>query len=97
MFAQTESQYKTEHTRDKFLLVTIMRCLEVSILQKIVSLFIITITTLQSVLKIEIDILLVVNMFLTGFDGFKAINTLYVDKNLRHQIYSPASINKSLI
>lgn len=30
-----------------------------------------------------IDILLVVNMFLTGFDA-KTINTLYVDKNLRH-------------
>ena len=32
----------------------------------------------------EIDILLVVNMFLTGFDS-KYINTLYVDKNLRYQ------------
>ena len=31
----------------------------------------------------EIDILLVVNMFLTGFDS-KPLNTLYVDKNLRH-------------
>lgn len=31
----------------------------------------------------EIDILLVVNMFLTGFDS-KALNTLYVDKNLKH-------------
>ena len=31
----------------------------------------------------EIDILLVVNMFLTGFDS-KTLNTLYVDKNLRH-------------
>lgn len=31
----------------------------------------------------RIDILLVVNMFLTGFDA-KKINTLYVDKNLRH-------------
>jgi type I restriction enzyme R subunit len=30
----------------------------------------------------EIDILLVVNMFLTGFDS-KSLNTLYVDKNLR--------------
>lgn len=30
----------------------------------------------------EIDILLVVNMFLTGFDS-KTLNTLYVDKNLR--------------
>ena len=30
-----------------------------------------------------IDILLVVNMFLTGFDA-KTLNTLYVDKNLRH-------------
>lgn len=30
-----------------------------------------------------IDILLVVNMFLTGFD-VKTLNTLYVDKNLRH-------------
>lgn len=29
------------------------------------------------------DILLVVNMFLTGFDA-KKVNTLYVDKNLRH-------------
>ncbi|WP_300359028.1 HsdR family type I site-specific deoxyribonuclease, partial [Fusobacterium sp.] len=31
----------------------------------------------------KIDILLVVNMFLTGFDS-KYINTLYVDKNLKH-------------
>jgi type I restriction enzyme R subunit len=31
----------------------------------------------------EIDLLLVVNMFLTGFDS-KTLNTLYVDKNLRH-------------
>jgi len=31
----------------------------------------------------RIDILLVVNMFLTGFDA-KKINTLYVDKNLRY-------------
>jgi type I restriction enzyme, R subunit len=33
--------------------------------------------------KDRIDILLVVNMFLTGFDAKKA-NTFYVDKNLRH-------------
>jgi len=32
--------------------------------------------------KDRVDILLVVNMFLTGFDA-KKINTLYVDKNLR--------------
>lgn len=31
----------------------------------------------------KIDILLVVNMFLTGFDS-KSLNTLYVDKNLRY-------------
>jgi len=31
----------------------------------------------------EIDILIVVNMFLTGFDS-KPLNTLYVDKNLKH-------------
>lgn len=31
----------------------------------------------------EIDILLVVNMFLTGFDS-KTLNTLYVDKRLKH-------------
>jgi len=31
----------------------------------------------------QIDILLVVNMFLTGFDS-KVLNTLYVDKNLRY-------------
>ena len=31
----------------------------------------------------KIDILLVVNMFLTGFDS-KSLNTLYVDKNLKH-------------
>lgn len=30
----------------------------------------------------QIDVLLVVNMFLTGFDS-KSLNTLYVDKNLR--------------
>ncbi|PAF52537.1 type I restriction endonuclease subunit R [Helicobacter sp. 13S00477-4] len=31
----------------------------------------------------ELDLLIVVNMFLTGFDS-KTINTLWVDKNLRH-------------
>lgn len=31
----------------------------------------------------EIDLMLVVNMFLTGFDS-KRLNTLYVDKNLRY-------------
>jgi type I restriction enzyme R subunit len=31
----------------------------------------------------QIDILLVVNMFLTGFDA-KALNTIYVDKNLKY-------------
>jgi type I restriction enzyme R subunit len=31
----------------------------------------------------RLDILMVVNMFLTGFDA-KKINTLYVDKNLKH-------------
>jgi type I restriction enzyme, R subunit len=31
----------------------------------------------------QIDILLVVNMFLTGFDS-KKLNTLYIDKNLKH-------------
>ena len=31
----------------------------------------------------QIDILLVVNMFLTGFDS-KSLNTLYVDKNLNY-------------
>jgi len=30
----------------------------------------------------KVDILLVVNMFLTGFDS-RSLNTLYVDKNLR--------------
>src|SRR5690606_37298126 len=31
----------------------------------------------------QIDLLLVVNMFLTGFDS-KTLNTLYVDKNLKY-------------
>ena len=31
----------------------------------------------------KIDVLLVVNMFLTGFDS-KPLNTMYVDKNLKH-------------
>jgi type I restriction enzyme R subunit len=31
----------------------------------------------------QVDILLVVNMFLTGFDS-PALNTMYVDKNLKH-------------
>jgi type I restriction enzyme R subunit len=31
----------------------------------------------------EVDLLLVVNMFLTGFDSPRT-NTLYVDKNLRY-------------
>jgi type I restriction enzyme R subunit len=37
----------------------------------------------KKVKKKKIDILLVVNMFLTGFDS-KSLNTLYVDKNLRY-------------
>lgn len=37
----------------------------------------------ERVKKGEIDILLVVNMFLTGFDS-KTLNTLYVDKNLKY-------------
>lgn len=37
----------------------------------------------KRVKKKEIDILLVVNMFLTGFDS-KPLNTLYVDKNLKY-------------
>lgn len=36
----------------------------------------------KRVKKKEIDLLLVVNMFLTGFDS-KPLNTLYVDKNLK--------------
>lgn len=37
----------------------------------------------QKVKERDIDILLVVNMFLTGFDS-KTLNTLYVDKNLKY-------------
>lgn len=37
----------------------------------------------QKVKKQQVDILLVVNMFLTGFDS-KTLNTLYVDKNLKY-------------
>ncbi|WP_300394139.1 type I restriction endonuclease subunit R [Henriciella sp.] len=37
----------------------------------------------KRVKKREVDILLVVNMFLTGFDS-KPLNTIYVDKNLQH-------------
>ncbi|EGN75578.1 type I site-specific deoxyribonuclease, HsdR family [Idiomarina sp. A28L] len=37
----------------------------------------------QRVRRKEVDMLLVVNMFLTGFDS-PPLNTLYVDKNLRH-------------
>ena len=37
----------------------------------------------KRVKRAEIDILLVVNMFLTGFDSPR-LNTLYVDKNLRY-------------
>lgn len=37
----------------------------------------------QRVKRKEIDILLVVNMFLTGFDS-PTLNTLYVDKNLKY-------------
>ena len=35
----------------------------------------------------QVDILLVVNMFLTGFDS-KPLNTIYVDKNLRNHAYA---------
>lgn len=37
----------------------------------------------KKVKNTELDILLVVNMFLTGFDA-KKLNTLYVDKRLKH-------------
>ena len=37
----------------------------------------------QKVKEQRVDILLVVNMFLTGFDS-KTLNTLYVDKNLKY-------------
>lgn len=37
----------------------------------------------KRVKKREVDILLVVNMFLTGFDS-KPLNTIYVDKNLKY-------------
>ncbi|MFW2073667.1 type I restriction endonuclease subunit R [Acinetobacter gerneri] len=37
----------------------------------------------DKVKKRQVDILLVVNMFLTGFDS-KPLNTLYVDKNLKY-------------
>ena len=37
----------------------------------------------DKVRKREVDILLVVNMFLTGFDS-KTLNTMYVDKSLRY-------------
>jgi len=37
----------------------------------------------KRVKKGEVDLLLVVNMFLTGFDS-KRLNTLYVDKNLKY-------------
>ena len=37
----------------------------------------------KRVKKGEVDLLLVVNMFLTGFDS-KKLNTLYVDKNLKY-------------
>lgn len=37
----------------------------------------------KKVKSAKIDILIVVNMFLTGFDS-KTLNTLYVDKNLKH-------------
>jgi type I restriction enzyme R subunit len=37
----------------------------------------------DKVKKRKVDILLVVNMFLTGFDS-KTLNTIYVDKNLRY-------------
>jgi type I restriction enzyme R subunit len=37
----------------------------------------------QKVKERKIDILLVVNMFLTGFDS-KTLNTMYVDKNLKY-------------
>ncbi|MGL5296247.1 MAG: type I restriction endonuclease subunit R [Culicoidibacterales bacterium] len=37
----------------------------------------------KKVKRAEIDILIVVNMFLTGFDS-KLLNTLYIDKNLKY-------------
>ena len=45
--------------------------------------------------KDRLDILLVVNMFLTGFDA-KKVNTLYVDKNLKpvKNIFTTNTISK---
>jgi len=58
--------------------------LEISILPKTETVFLNYKKSISKRVKNkQIDILLVVNMFLTGFDS-KSLNTLYVDKNLNY-------------
>ncbi len=84
--AEPEPSYKTSHTRDK---------LE-EFIEDYNQMFGSAFTTKDSqsfynyyndiskkVKERKIDLLLVVNMFLTGFDS-PSLNTLYVDKNLRY-------------
>jgi type I restriction enzyme R subunit len=86
MAAEPETEYRSSHTRDK---------LE-EFIGDYNGMFASAFTTKDSqsfynyyndiskkVKEKKIDILLVVNMFLTGFDS-PSLNTLYVDKNLRY-------------
>ncbi len=61
-----------------------MSCLAATILQKIHKVSTATTMVLPKRVKHkQVDILLVVNMFLIGFDS-KTLNTIYVDKNLKY-------------
>ncbi len=81
--AEPSSQYDTKHTRDKLdefigdynqLFKTNYSTNEFYSYYKDIG---------KRVKNKQVDILLVVNMFLTGFDS-KLLNTIYVDKNLKY-------------
>ncbi|NER09987.1 type I restriction enzyme, R subunit [Muriicola jejuensis] len=83
MAAEPEAEYQTSHSRDQ---------LE-SFIQDYNGMFQTNYSTedfyayykdiAKRVKNRQVDVLLVVNMFLTGFDS-KPLNTIYVDKNLRY-------------
>jgi type I restriction enzyme R subunit len=86
LIAEPESQYSSYHTRDKLekYIEEYNKDFKTSYSTKDSESFYNYYKDVSDrVRKKQIDILFVVNMFLTGFDS-KTLNTLYVDKNLRH-------------
>ncbi|MEM1324545.1 MAG: type I restriction endonuclease subunit R [Bacteroidota bacterium] len=86
MAAEPEVEYQTKHSRDH--LEDFMAAYNTQYLTNYTtrdsrSFYSYYKNIAQRVKAQQIDVLLVVNMFLTGFDS-KHLNTLYVDKNLRH-------------